>query len=62
MTTKIVALTDALGNLVRVVLLPGQRYDTIGVEPLIKDLEFGGLIAASRGAVHAPVPLTSPSR
>jgi hypothetical protein len=24
MTTKIVALTDALGNLVRFVLLPGQ--------------------------------------
>lgn len=26
MTTKILALTDALGNLVRFVLLPGQRY------------------------------------
>ncbi len=26
-------------------LLPGQRYDTIGVAPLIKDVEFGGLIA-----------------
>ena len=26
-------------------LLPGQRYDTIGVAPLIKDAEFGGLIA-----------------
>jgi transposase len=34
-----------LGNLVRFVLLPGQRYDTIGVAPLIKDVEFGGLIA-----------------
>ena len=30
MTTKILALADALGNLVRFVLLPGQRYDTIG--------------------------------
>jgi transposase len=40
-----VALTDALGNLVRFVLLPGQRYDTVGVAPLIKDIEFGGLIA-----------------
>ncbi len=39
------ALTDALGNLVRFVLLPGQRYDTVGVAPLIKDIEFGGLIA-----------------
>ena len=44
MTTKILALTDALGNLVRFVLLPGQRYDTIGVEPLIADLEFGALL------------------
>ncbi|MGY3103391.1 hypothetical protein ACVWW7_000018 [Bradyrhizobium sp. LM6.9] len=30
MTTKILALTDALGNLVRFVLLPGQRFDTVG--------------------------------
>ncbi len=45
MTTKILALTDALGNLVRFVLLPGQRYDTVGVAPLIQDVEFGGLIA-----------------
>ncbi len=45
MTTKILALTDALGNLVRFVLLPGQRYDTVGVVPLIKNIEFGGLIA-----------------
>ena len=45
MTTKILALTDALGNLVRFVLLPGQRFDTVGVAPLIKDIEFGGLIA-----------------
>jgi transposase len=33
-----------LGNLVRFVLLPGQRYDTVGVAPLIQDIEFGGLI------------------
>ena len=45
MTTKILALTDALGNLVRFVLLPGQRYDTIGVPPLIEGIEFGALIA-----------------
>lgn len=45
MTTKILALTDALGNLVRFVLLPGHRFDTIGVAPLIHDVEFGGLIA-----------------
>ena len=45
MTTKILALTDALGNLVRFNLLPGQRYDTIGAAPLIKDVAFRGLIA-----------------
>ena len=38
-------MTDALGNLVRFVLLPGQRYDTIGVPPLIEDIEFAALIA-----------------
>ena len=45
MTTKILALTDALGNLVRFVLLPGQRFDTVGIEPLIDGLSFDALIA-----------------
>ena len=45
MTTKILALTDALGNLVRFVLLPGQRYDTVGIPPLIAGLAFDALIA-----------------
>ncbi|MGY4335802.1 IS5 family transposase [Bradyrhizobium sp. LM2.9] len=45
MTTKILALTDALGNLVRFVLLPGQRFDTVGVPPLIEGLAFNALIA-----------------
>ena len=44
-STKIVALTDALGNLVRFTLLPGQRHDTIGVAPLIEGIAFGALIA-----------------
>ena len=44
MTTKILALTDALGNLVRLVLLPGQRFDTVGVPPLTDGLAFGALI------------------
>lgn len=39
------ALVDALGNLARFVLLPGQRHDSIGVEPLIKDVDFDALIA-----------------
>jgi transposase len=45
MTTKILALTDALGNLVRFVLLPGHRFDTVGVAPLIDGITFGGFIA-----------------
>ena len=44
MTTKILALTDALGNLVRFVLLPGQRHDTVGVAPLIEGVEFDALL------------------
>jgi Transposase DDE domain len=34
-----------LGNLARSVLLPGQRHDSIGVEPLIAGIEFDALIA-----------------
>jgi transposase len=45
MTTKILALTDALGSLVRFVLLPGHRFDTVGVPPLIDGVSFDGLIA-----------------
>ncbi len=45
MTTKILALTDSLGCLVRFILLPGQRFDSIGVPPLIEGIEFDGLIA-----------------
>lgn len=45
MTTEILALTDALGNLVRFVLLPGQRFDTVGVPPLIEGVSFDTLIA-----------------
>ena len=45
MTTKILALTDALVNLVRFVLLPGQRFDTVGVPPLLDGVAFGALIA-----------------
>ena len=44
MTTKILALTDALGNLVRFILLPGQRFETVGVEPLIEGIDFGALL------------------
>lgn len=36
---------DALGNLVRFALMPANRYDTIGVAPLIKDVSFDALLA-----------------
>ena len=45
MTTKILALTDALGNLVRFRLMPGQRYDSVEVPPLIENIAVDGLIA-----------------
>ncbi len=45
MTTKILALTNALGNLARFTLMPGQRHDTVGVSPLIEGLFFAALIA-----------------
>lgn len=45
MITKILAFTDALGNLVPFELLPGHRFDKVGVEPLLEGIDFGGLIA-----------------
>ena len=36
---------DALGNLVRFVLMPANRYDTVGVAPLIKGGEFDAMLA-----------------
>ena len=44
MTTKILASTDALGNLVGFTLLPGHRFDTVGLAPLLRNVEFGGSI------------------
>ena len=43
-TTRIVALCDALGSLVRFVLPPGQRRDTIGARPLIEGVAFAALL------------------
>ena len=39
------ALVDALGNLVRFLLLPGQAHDMKGVVPLIKGVSFDALLA-----------------
>ena len=44
LTSKIVALVDALATLVRFVLLPGQRHDTVGVAPLIEGVSFDALL------------------
>ena len=43
MTTKIAALADALGNLARFVLLPGQRHDSAGVAPPLDGIEIAAL-------------------
>tara|TARA_R100000655_G_scaffold91226_1_gene131950 strand:- start:11 stop:382 length:372 start_codon:yes stop_codon:yes gene_type:complete len=40
-----VALVDALGNLVRFLLLPGQAHDMKGVAPLIRSISFDALLA-----------------
>lgn len=44
LTTKIVALTDALSQRMRFRLLPGHRYDTIAVAKLLEGVAFGALI------------------
>lgn len=39
------ALVDALGKLVRFLLLPGQRHESKGAAPLLSNLPFGALLA-----------------
>jgi transposase len=45
MTTKILALVDALGSLVRFAPMPGQRGEITGAEKLIEGLSLGALLA-----------------
>ena len=45
MTSKIMALTDALGNLIDFRLLPGQAHDLRGTAELIDGLSCGHLLA-----------------
>ena len=45
LTTKVLALVDALGNLARFILLPGQRHDSVGVDPLLDGVAIEALIA-----------------
>ncbi|WP_395370622.1 transposase [Komagataeibacter diospyri] len=51
-STKIIAMTDALGNLVRFTLIPGQHYDTVGVAPLLEPADFKGILADKAFDVH----------
>ena len=37
-------LVDGLGNLVRFVLLPGQRHDSVAAAPLLDGVEIAALI------------------
>ena len=45
MSTKILALCDAPGNLVKFALMPGQRHDSKGVEEMIRNQKFEALLA-----------------
>ncbi len=45
MTTKIMALADALGNLIDFRLLPGQAHDLRGTQDLIEGLVCGQFLA-----------------
>ena len=47
-------MVDALGNLIDFVLLPGQRHDWIGVDPLLDGAEFEALIADRAYDSNAP--------
>ena len=44
LTSKVVAITDALGYAVRFVILPGQAHDLPGVPKLLKGLSFGAVV------------------
>jgi transposase len=44
LTTRIVALVDALVSLIDFALLPGQGQDSRGVAPLIERLTFGSFL------------------
>jgi len=43
-STKILALVDGLGNLVRFILMPGQRGETTGVVALMEGIECGSFL------------------
>ena len=44
MSTKILALVDGLGNLVRFSVMPGQRGETTGVQALMEGISCGAFL------------------
>ena len=64
MTTKGVAVSDALGNLVRVRPMPDQPFDSIGVAPLIDGVEFGASTKTrlSTATTLSPISTSTPRR
>jgi hypothetical protein len=58
MTPKNLVLTDALGNLLRFVLLPGQRSDTVGVFSVLPCLRAASrMVRLARTTGSLPVVL-----
>lgn len=53
MTSKIAALVDALGNLVRFVLLPGQRHDIKSVDKLMAGISCEAFLGDKAFDSHA---------
>ncbi|MCE2579371.1 transposase [Gluconacetobacter entanii] len=47
-STRIITMTDVLGNLVRFTLIPSQHYDTVGVAPLPEPPDLGGFLPTGR--------------
>src|SRR5258708_13295785 len=54
LTTKILALVDALGNLVRFVLLPGQRHDITSFDALMAGITCLAFKRARRDSEDRP--------
>jgi transposase len=50
-------MTDALGNLVRFVLIPGQANDVVEVPALLDDVGLGALLADKAFDTHSIVRL-----
>jgi transposase len=53
LTSKIAALVDALGNVVRFVLLPGQRHDIKSVDALMAGISCEAFIGDKAFDSHA---------